>query len=203
MADKFVMSVRQADELDHAFERNGWTPEDVKRLSMGTILADVKSVLLGNAEIKGVEHLIDLDADPIVGDGWKVGKHETGGSFKWDPKEVLLYLSEPQRKGDYINGIQVHHELLGKPVLNANTLDYLFEHPHLIPTAWKKKTNGQTTRIYFWGTIYNRSDCAHCVRCLYWDGGRWRRSFKLVDDYASWKSNMPAALRKAARTPES
>lgn len=53
--DTFVMSARQSAELDHAFERNGWTPGDVKRLSVGTTLADVLQVLRGNAEIKYCE----------------------------------------------------------------------------------------------------------------------------------------------------
>ncbi len=53
--DTFVMSSRQAAELDHALGRNGWTPEDVKLLSAGTTLADILQVLCGNAEIKYCE----------------------------------------------------------------------------------------------------------------------------------------------------
>lgn len=45
MSDKFVMSARQAAELDHAFERNNWTPADVKRLSEGNVLTQVKKFL--------------------------------------------------------------------------------------------------------------------------------------------------------------
>ncbi len=47
MSDKFVMSSRQAAELDHALERNGWTPADVKSLSEGNILTHVKKFLAG------------------------------------------------------------------------------------------------------------------------------------------------------------
>ena len=35
MSDTFIMSARQAAELDHALERNGWTPAEVKKLSQG------------------------------------------------------------------------------------------------------------------------------------------------------------------------
>ena len=76
MSDKFVMSVRQADELDHAFERNNWTPEDVKRLSSGTVLSQILPVVRGNANVVAVKHVIDCDASPFVPEG---------GQFKWDP----------------------------------------------------------------------------------------------------------------------
>ena len=49
--DTFVMSVRQAAELDYALARNGWTPEEVKKLSTGNLLSDVREVLRGFAEI--------------------------------------------------------------------------------------------------------------------------------------------------------
>lgn len=51
MSDKFIMSARQAAELDHAFERNGWESADVKWLSQGSVLANVRKVKLGSASI--------------------------------------------------------------------------------------------------------------------------------------------------------
>jgi hypothetical protein len=45
------MSTRQAAELDHAFERNGWRPEDVKKLSEGNNLAAFLEVLHNKANI--------------------------------------------------------------------------------------------------------------------------------------------------------
>lgn len=58
-------------------------------------------------------------------------------------------------------------ELEDQPVLNANVLDFLREHPELIPDEWKGKFT------FFWGTIYRHRDGDLYVRCLYWDGGRW------------------------------
>ena len=51
MGDTFVMSSRQAAELDHAFERNGWTAADVKKLSAGDTLAQVLHVVRGNGSV--------------------------------------------------------------------------------------------------------------------------------------------------------
>ncbi|MDP2703628.1 MAG: hypothetical protein Q8P01_00105 [bacterium] len=129
-----TLDVGQANELKLAFRKHEWTNEDVKWLSEGNALAEVLRVRRGEAEIREAEHVINCDADPFVPDGWKVEEHQKGGLFKWDPAQVLLYLSELQRKGGAIKkGNELWKELAGKPVLNANVLDYLLAHPHLIP----------------------------------------------------------------------
>ena len=42
-----IMTSRQATELDHAFERNGWTAEMVKKLSKGDVLTTHRKILQG------------------------------------------------------------------------------------------------------------------------------------------------------------
>ena len=59
------------------------------------------------------------------------------------------------------------------PVLNANLLDYLYEHPELIPESWKKDASGNTRYMFFWGTVCRSSGGHLYVRCLYWYDGRW------------------------------
>lgn len=51
MTDRFIMSSRQAAELDHALERNGWTSADVKTATKGNTLAQFRKVLLGTATV--------------------------------------------------------------------------------------------------------------------------------------------------------
>lgn len=46
-----IMTSRQAAELDHAFERNGWTAEDVKKVSGGELLASFLLVVRERAEV--------------------------------------------------------------------------------------------------------------------------------------------------------
>jgi len=58
-----IMTSRQAAELNHAFERNGWTAEDVKELSKGNTLAKILRDLRGQVETKKeikTEALIDF-----------------------------------------------------------------------------------------------------------------------------------------------
>ena len=66
------LDVDQASELKAAFRRGDWTNAEIKRICEGDILTRFRDVVLGHAEIKSIEHLINCDADPFVPDGWKV-----------------------------------------------------------------------------------------------------------------------------------
>ena len=133
MSSDLMLDVGQANELKLAFRKANYTNDDIKRLCEGNILTNVRNVLLGFSEVKPIDHVIDLDAAPFIPDGWKVEKHQKGGSFKWDPKKVSLYLSKQQKEGSSINGKDLQKKLGDEPVLNANVLDYLLANKHLIP----------------------------------------------------------------------
>jgi hypothetical protein len=186
MPDTFVMSARQAAELDHAFERNGWTPAEVKQLSGGALLGEFRKVLLGHATIMVQEHVIDCDANPLVPNGWKVEEHQKGGQYKWDATKVSLWLADGQKDGEWLGGNKLRKELKGKPVYNANVLDYLLANPHLIPEEWKGKY------VFFWGTVYRSSSGSLYVRCLFWRDGRWDWHYFWLD--YGWSDNRPAAV---------
>ncbi|MDP2789853.1 MAG: hypothetical protein Q8O51_01880 [bacterium] len=182
-----LYTVGQMNQLGDALEAADFTPEDVTKLRTSPQLHAFKQVLLGHAEIKQLENVIDLDASPICPGSLTVEEHQKGGSFRWDPAKVQLYLSKPQSKGKVIGGLDLRKDLVGKPVFNACLLDYLLAHPHLIPEEWKGKC------IFFWGTIYRDSDGRLFVRCLYWRGGQWQWNYYWLG--LGWYGDDPAALR--------
>tara|TARA_B100002051_G_scaffold172700_1_gene163298 strand:+ start:315 stop:890 length:576 start_codon:yes stop_codon:yes gene_type:complete len=188
------MSTRQAAELDHAFERNGWTPAEVKKLSQGDMLATVRRVLLGDVEIITPEHIIDCDAKPHVPDGWSILSDDgqlpnrVRGAFKWDKESQknALHRDKGQKNGKRIKGYKLRKGLANKPVLNANVLDYLIAKPHLIPEEWKGKA------VFFWGTIYRNRDGRLYVRYLLWVGDRWHWYANWLG--YDWRDDCPAAV---------
>jgi hypothetical protein len=184
----FVMSCRQAAELDHAFERNGWSPQEVKVLSSGDLLASVRRVVLGDARIMSIEPVIDCDAAPLVPAGWEIVEHQKGGHWKWDLKQIGLYLSNDQQDPNVLEGSALRKELADKPVLNSNVLDYLLCHRDLIPEEWKRAR----TAVFFWGTLYRDADGNLCVRYLYHGAGWWWSS-RCLDAY--WNDRGAAAVR--------
>ena len=115
---------------------------------------------------------IDFDVDPFISEGWSIRPEDQIQSRlkgRWELliDKIKLYLDSSQTGDKTVRGDKLKDLLEGQPVLPAHVLDYLLEHPDLIPESWKGKP------IFFWGTIYCSSDGSLCVRCLYWDGGRW------------------------------
>lgn len=147
-----------------------------------------------------VKHIIDCDADQYMPEKWwatpehkrqelleqhgikewEVIEHRKGGQFEWNLDEIELYQCEEQQtRCSLFLGVKLRKKLKGKPVLNANVLDYLLKHPELIPDEWKFK------EIFFWGTTYRHGHGATGSRFLYWDvhDEKWDDSFCHPDDY--------------------
>jgi len=190
--NELMLDVGQANELKLAFRRGNWTNEEIKTLSEGDMLLKVREVLLGRAEIKPVAHLIDLDAPPYIPNGWSVVEHRQGGQMVWDPTKVKFHLSKNQKGGKRIEGNKLRKELEGKPVYNANLLDYLYANKELIPEEWKKNEDGSIRFTYFWGTIYRNSSGGLYVRYLCFYGGQWIWYCRWLG--RGWSGSDPAAV---------
>lgn len=167
-----MLDVGLANELKMAFRRNGWTEEQIKKAASGDFLAKVRRVLIGDAVI-AFKKTVDTNAPPWIPQGLFVAYHQTTGPrntglLEWNPLRVVLWVAEGQKGDKGISGYQLYQEITQKVTsLNANVLDYLLEHPQLIPEEWKDKD------VFFWGTIYRNIRGNQFVRCLHWGGRRW------------------------------
>jgi len=146
------------------------------------------------------QHVIDCSAKPCdiqgstVADArWQVPGRFTG-KLIWDPKKVVLHL-DPRQLMDSGQRIGVvcrdwlFESLAGKPVLPANVLDYLLEHPELIPEEWKK------VRVFFWGSVYDSPPdwvYSNCIRHLSWFIDHWAWNEFCID--AHWGPTDLAAV---------
>jgi hypothetical protein len=78
-----MLDVDQAGELKRAFRRGDWTNAEVKKLSEGDILAQVRMVVRGLAEIQIVKRLLQLaqsfNPAEFIGSGWTVWKGPADG----------------------------------------------------------------------------------------------------------------------------
>lgn len=94
-----VMTSRQAAELDYAFERNGWTAENVKKLSEGNILAVHLRILRGELAVsepvrawreqKGVIYFTLPPTDNTAGPQWIERLERKGFRLSKWAKDVL------------------------------------------------------------------------------------------------------------------
>jgi len=176
----------QVHQLMEKFEKEGFTSGHLTLLGQYRDLGSILDVLEGRAEIKQIEHLVDMQSDPFTPNVWTAVKHRQAGGFKWDLSKVELYLDEAQKNGGHIEGSKLRKKLITKDVSNANLLDFLLKNPQLIPESWK----GQS--VFFWGTIYRDADGGLYVRYLCWRGGRWLwRCLRLA---RGWDGNDPALV---------
>lgn len=76
--------------------------------------------------------------------------------------------------------------------LDAKIFQTLWENQNLIPEAWKQPTNGNTTYVFFDGTILRDSGGGRCVLCLYWNNGKWHWSYSWLDN--KWDASIPSAV---------
>ena len=186
-----LYSVGQMNQLADALEAAGYTPDDVTKMrSKPEELTQFKAVLIGASDIVAVKHVIDCDCQPFVPENWEVCEDDqlasrVTGQLEWDAANIGLFLSDTQKSGRH-EGNELRKELESQPALPANLLDYLLEHPHLIPEEWKGKY------VFFWGTIYRYSDGDLFVRCLGWRGGRWCWDFGWLG--SGWRGSNPAAV---------
>lgn len=128
---------------------------------------------------------------PFIPDGWTI--EEDNGQTSFDPSDFALHL-EPEQENSYLEGTVLRERLKGKNTMSAAVLDYLLEHPDLIPEEWKGKW------VLFWGTVYRDSFGDPCVRCLYWRGGRWGWGSSWVG--GDWNGNGPALVRASTQILE-
>lgn len=113
------------------------------------------------------KHVIDCDVQPFIPDNWTVVEHRKGGNFIWNAAKVRIHRPDQQKRSKKFLGEDLRIALQNQIVLNANVLDYLLAHPHLIPPKWKK------IGVCFWGTIYRAPGGGKRVRCLCKDGRKW------------------------------
>lgn len=126
------------------------------------------------------------------GTGWAPVERHTDGLYV-DGRKVILHLSKRQQGSKWIKGYELRDELSGKPVLNANILDALYENPHLIPEDWKRDEKGNVRYIFFWGTIFRDPGTVSLyVRYLCFHGGSWGRDYFWLG--FDWSDRDPAAL---------
>ena len=169
------------------FAAEGGTETDLTKLTKSKKkCGQVLQFLHGSCEIRPKRLLINLSADPFCPKDLTVEEHIKAKPWKFDAKQVELYL-DPAQSGGSILGHDLCKALKGEPVLNANVLDWLLleENQHLIPEEWKGKG------IFFWGTIYCVRDGSLVVRCLRWYGDRWQSGWRWLGD--RWCVSDPAA----------
>ena len=117
---------------------------------------------------------------PSEGDGLTGEEEQDARSLKLTELDLTKVQFEScLRKGESsIKGEEKYkrltHEHAEKIRLDAQVFLTLWENQHLIPASGKELTNGNTTYVFFDGTILRSPGGGRFVLCLYWSDGEWQ-----------------------------
>ncbi|EKD67871.1 MAG: hypothetical protein ACD_48C00174G0003 [uncultured bacterium] len=121
-------------------------------------------------------HKIDLSNHRIPQEaidlGWTLHKHIGKGVLDLDPSKLELFYAP---RGNFYELVWLpfflHKLKKGKiPILNDSVLDYLLDHPEIIPESWKTGRDDKlVTRIDFLGTEYRSPSGEIHVRGIMWN----------------------------------
>lgn len=142
-----------------------------------------------NPNVISITRTIPFSPAQFLGEGWSIWKGPADGdglSGEEDQDERSLALTEVdlskvrlltclKKGGNSIGGEEKLKRLKkdGHICLDAQIFLALWKNQHLIPERWKEKTNGDTTYIFFDGTVLRSPFGNRSVPFLYWHGGRW------------------------------
>ena len=152
----------------------------------------VEALLQGSLQITAVKHVVDVQKAPrIPFTGFDVIEHDGVGTVQLELRAdgnlyansvvVSLVLLEG-RKLDNFQVYELHQELEGEEQLlrNSNVMDYLFNHPELIPKDWIRNS----VYLAFFGTKFQWEQVhekAVCYMSLS-SGGPFRDVFVYEED---------------------
>jgi hypothetical protein len=160
MNDVSEFSVGLAHEFVISAAKAGFTAQEFREIVRNhSLLKQFHRVYTEKASVVEIEHLIDCNhkaaslpfTDNYHVRSFSVKYFPRGGLWKWAPEELTLWQMPEQSRETVGRDLWNVIEQKEIPVLNANVLDYLIAHPHLIPKDWVHKC------VYFWGTIYYES----------------------------------------------
>lgn len=142
-----------------------------------------------------IDRTAPFDPVTFIGEGWSIVEQDER-SLKLTEVDLSKVQFETMLKHGETSvvGEEKLKRLIasGNIRLDAKVFQTLWENQHLIPEAWKQLTNGNTTYVFFDGTILQDSDGHRFVMYLFWYGGEWSWYFFWLG--SKWRAFYPSAV---------
>ncbi|MFZ0932061.1 MAG: hypothetical protein WAN11_25910 [Syntrophobacteraceae bacterium] len=136
-----------------------------------------------------------FDPAGFIGEGWSIVEEDERSLTLYEVDLGSVQFEHMLKDGESrIKGEEKLRRLKknGFVRLDARIFETLWENQHLIPKTWKEKTNGNTTYIFFDGTILRGPDGYRLVLYLYWRDGRWGWCYYWLG--RGWYADRPSAV---------
>ncbi|OHA38135.1 MAG: hypothetical protein A3G03_00185 [Candidatus Taylorbacteria bacterium RIFCSPLOWO2_12_FULL_44_15c] len=142
-----------------------------------------------------VDRTTPFNPAEFIGSGWTIDEEDKRSLALTEVDFSKIRLETMLKKDEIsINGEEKLKRLkkAGHICLNAKVFETLWNDKTLIPESWKKKTNDNTTYIFFDGTILRSPYGNRSVLSLDWSGGEWHWYYRWLD--RAWYDYYPSAV---------
>jgi len=153
------------------------------------------NMIIGSPIIISIDRTVPFDPVKLLGQVWTIEEQDERSLALTQVNLANVRLEHMLKKGeDRIAGEEKLKRLkkANHIRLDAKVFQTLWENQALIPEAWKQETHGNTTYIFFDGTILRIPDGNRYVLYLYWNDGRWGWDFYWLD--RDWDSFVLSAV---------
>ena len=174
--------------MDHLEWFNNLTKEDRDLFCNGVYA-------IGESRIILIDRTAPFDPVKLLGQGWTIEEQDERSLALDQVNLAKVRLEHMLKKGEiWIKGEKKLRRLKSANYirLDAKIFQTLWQNQHLIPEQWKEKTNGNTTFVYFNGTILRNPYGDRYVLDLYWDDGRWDWDYSWLE--FDWYVDSPSAV---------
>jgi hypothetical protein len=133
-------------------------------------------VIVGDPKVILINRSTPFNPTKFIGTGWTIEEQDERSIALTEVDLTAIRFESMLKEGEtLVNGEDKLTRLkdAGHIRLDAKILETLWDNQHLIPAKWKEQTNGNTTFIFFDGTVFRSPRGRRYVLCLYWFGGQW------------------------------
>ena len=192
LANNVDWSVLDGDMLQEQIIKN--QKEAGKQFTL--FLKNGGKVIVDSPRVINIDRSIPFDPTTFIGSGWSIEEQDERAIALTEINLTEVMFDSTLEKGEKSikgeNKLKRLKEKTNRIRLDAGIFKTLWENQILIPEKWKEKTNGNTTFIFFDGTVLRSSSGYRCVLYLYWSDGKWRWSCNWLE--VDWSANDPSAV---------
>jgi hypothetical protein len=152
-------------------------------------------VIVGEPKVIPIDRSSAFDPVAFIGERWSIVEEDERSLrlTEVDLMKVNFETMLKERESSVVGeGKLKRIKDAGHIRLDAKVFQTLWENQHLIPASWKEPTNGNTTYVFFDGTILRRSSGDRFVLYLYWQDGEWSWHYEWLG--RNWYANNPSAV---------
>jgi hypothetical protein len=192
LANNVDWSVLDGDMLQEQIIKN---PKEAGK-QFTAFLKNGGKVIVDSPRVINIDRSIPFDPKTFIGNGWSIEEQDERAIALTEIDLTSVMFDSTLEKGeksikgeDKLNRLK---EKTNRIRLDAGIFKTLWENQILIPEKWKEKTNGNTTYIFFDGTVLRNSDGNRYVLYLFWLDGGWHWHYYWLGH--DWSAASPSAV---------